>query len=51
MRKIGTLASRKMIQQAKKIDANAIIGARFVTSMLMSGAGEMVAYGIAVKVA
>jgi len=30
--------------------AKAIIGARFVTSMVMSGAAEMVAYGTAVKV-
>lgn len=31
--------------------ATAIVGARFVTSMVMSGAAEMVAYGTAVKIA
>jgi len=31
--------------------ANAIVGTRFVTSMVMSGAAEMVVYGTAVKVA
>jgi uncharacterized protein YbjQ (UPF0145 family) len=40
----------RMIDQAENIGANAIIGARFVTSMVMGGAAEMVAYGTAVKV-
>lgn len=31
--------------------ATAIVGARFVTSMVMSGAAEMVAYGTKVKIA
>ena len=44
-------AIQRMIEQAEKMDANAIIGTRFVTSMVMSGAAEMVAYGTAVKVA
>lgn len=44
-------ALQRMIEQAEQVGANAIIGARFVTSMVMSGAAEMVAYGTAVKVA
>ena len=44
-------ALQRMIEQAEKMGANAIIGTRFVTSMVMSGAAEMVAYGTAVKVA
>jgi uncharacterized protein YbjQ (UPF0145 family) len=43
-------ALQRMIEQAEKMGANAIIGARFVTSMVMSGAAEMVAYGTAVRV-
>ena len=43
-------ALQRMLDQAEKMGANAIIGTRFVTSMLMSGAAEMVAYGTAVKV-
>jgi len=43
-------AIQRMIEQAEKMDANAIVGTRFVTSMVMSGAAEMVAYGTAVKV-
>jgi len=44
-------ALQRMIEQGEKMGANAIVGARFVTSMVMSGAAEMVAYGTAVKVA
>lgn len=43
-------AMQRMIEQAEKLGANAIVGSRFVTSMVMSGAAEMVAYGTAVKV-
>ena len=43
-------AMQRMIEQAEKIGANAIVGTRFVTSMVMSGAAEMVVYGTAVKV-
>ena len=43
-------AMQRMIEQAEKMGANAIVGSRFVTSMVMSGAAEMVAYGTAVKV-
>jgi len=43
-------ALQRMIEQAEKVGANAIVGTRFVTSMVMSGAAEMVAYGTAVKV-
>lgn len=43
-------AVQRMIEQAEKMGANAIISTRFVTSMVMGGAAEMVAYGTAVKV-
>ncbi|MEE8619553.1 MAG: YbjQ family protein [Dehalococcoidia bacterium] len=43
-------ALQRMIEQAEKLGANAIVGTRFVTSMVMSGAAEMVSYGTAVKV-
>ena len=44
-------ALHRMIEQAEKMGANAIVSTRFVTSMVMSGAAEIVAYGTAVKVA
>ena len=43
-------ALQRMIEQAEKMGANAIIVTRFVSVMIMSGAAEMVAYGTAVKV-
>ena len=43
-------ALQRMLEQAEKMGANAIVGTRFVTSMVMSGAAEMVVYGTAVKV-
>jgi len=43
-------AMQRMTEQAENLGANAIVGTRFVTSMVMSGAAEMVSYGTAVKV-
>ena len=42
-------AFNRMIEEAKKLKADAIIGTRFATSMVMQGASEMLAYGTAVK--
>jgi len=44
-------ALQRMVEQAEKMGANAVVGTRFATSMVMSGATEMLAYGTAVKVA
>ncbi len=44
-------ALERMVEQAEKMGANAVVGVRFATSMVMSGAAEMLAYGTAVKVA
>ena len=38
----------RMIAEAEKLDANAIIGIQFQTSVIMGGAAEMMAYGTAV---
>lgn len=43
-------AIQRMVEEAKKLGANAIIGVRFMTSMVMSGAAEILAYGTAVVV-
>ena len=42
-------AFNRMVNQAIDLNADAIIGARFMTSMVMQGASEMLAYGTAVK--
>ena len=42
-------AYNRMVNQAIDLKADAIIGVRFMTSMIMQGASEMLAYGTAVK--
>ncbi len=42
-------AFNRMINDAIKMGADAIIGFNFSTSMVMQGASEMLAYGTAVK--
>ena len=42
-------AYNRMVNDAIKMGADAIIGMRFMTSMVMQGAAEMVAFGTAVK--
>lgn len=43
-------AYNRMVNEALDLKANAIIGVRFTTSMIMKGASEMLAYGTAVKI-
>ena len=43
-------AYNRMINEALDMNADAIIGVRFTTSMVMAGASEMLAYGTAVKI-
>jgi len=43
-------AIQRMVEDAEKQGANAIIGMRFTTSMIMSNASEILAYGTAVVV-
>ena len=40
----------RMIEEARKLGANAIIASRFSTSQIMQGAAEIIAYGTAVVV-
>ena len=42
-------AYNRMVNEAIDKKADAIIGVRFMTSMVMQGASEMLAYGTAVK--
>jgi len=43
-------AIQRMVEQAEEMGANAILETRFVTSMVMSGASELLVYGTAVVV-
>jgi uncharacterized protein YbjQ (UPF0145 family) len=38
----------RMVDEASRLGANGVIGVRFTTSMIMSGAAEILAYGTAV---
>ncbi len=42
-------ALNRMINEAKKLEADAVINVRFMTSQTMGGAAELLAYGTAVK--
>jgi uncharacterized protein YbjQ (UPF0145 family) len=42
-------AIQRMVEDAKKMGADAIIGIHITTSMVMQGASEILAYGTAVK--
>ena len=42
-------AFNRMVNEAVEIGADAVIGMKFMTSMVMQGASEMLAYGTAVK--
>ncbi len=39
----------RMIAQARELNADAIVGVRFTTSMVMAGAAEILAFGTAVR--
>jgi uncharacterized protein YbjQ (UPF0145 family) len=42
-------ALQRMVEDAEKLGADAVINIRFTTSMIVQGASEMLAYGTAVK--
>lgn len=43
------IALKRMIEKAEKLGADAVINVRFMTSSVMGGAAEILAYGTAVK--
>jgi len=43
------IALKRMKEKAEKLDADAVINVRFMTSSIMGGAAEILAYGTAVK--
>ena len=42
-------AYRKMLDEAEKLGADAVVGVRFVTAEVMTGSAEILVYGTAVK--
>ena len=43
------VANRRMMEQAQSMGADAVVTIRYTTSMIASGASEILAYGTAVK--
>ena len=43
-------ALNRMVEDAEKMGANAVVNVRFVTSQITAGASELLAYGTAVRV-
>ena len=45
------IATKRMVDDANSLGANAIVGIRYGSSQVMSSAAEIIAYGTAVKIA
>ncbi len=43
------LATRRMIEEAQRLHADAVVNVRYASSAVMQGAAEVMAYGTAVK--
>lgn len=44
------IATKRMVDEAESLGADAIVGVRFGSSQVMQGAAEVIAYGTAVKI-
>ena len=44
------LATKRMVEEAESLNADAVINVRYTSSMVAAGAAEILAYGTAVKV-
>lgn len=44
------ISVKRMVDEAKALGADAIIGVRYGSSQLMAGAAEVIAYGTAVRI-
>ncbi len=49
MNEARALATKRMVQEAEELGADAIVNIRYATSAIMQGAAEVMAYGTAVK--
>ena len=43
------IATKRMVDEAEQLGADAIVGVRYASSSVMQGAAEVLAYGTAVK--
>ncbi len=49
MNEARDLATKRMVEEAQALGADAIVNIRFASSAVMSGAAEIIVYGTAVK--
>ena len=49
MNEARALATKRMVAEAEKLGADAIVNIRYASSAIMQGAAEVIAYGTAVK--
>ncbi len=49
MNEARAMATKRMVQEAKSLGADAIVNIRYASSAVMQGAAEVIAYGTAVK--
>ena len=49
MNKARALATKRMVEEAESLGADAIVSIRYATSSITQGAAEVMAYGTAVK--
>ena len=49
MEEARAIATNRMVAEANKLGADAIVNVRFASSSIMDGAAEVIAYGTAVK--
>ncbi len=47
--KTRSLATKRMVEEAEKLGADAVINIRYTSTSLMQGAAEVLVYGTAVK--
>ena len=43
------IATKRMVEEAKTLDADAVVNIRYASSAVMQGAAEVIVYGTAVK--
>ena len=49
MNEARALATKRMVDEAEKLGADAIVNVRYASASIMQGAAEVMAYGTAVK--
>lgn len=49
MEEARSIAEKRMVENAEKMSADAVVNVRYTTSAIMAGASEVMVYGTAVK--